>query len=417
MRRSGARADLRPGGRAVRRARRVLPARHHVRRPPDGDGDRAARTSTSWSASTCSATCAPTRPTSPSSCTAWRAITRSSATCAARATSCRSSWSRTARRAQTFSAEECQVLLREFLSPQLQEAGVICRADDRGDPVIQLSPPLICTREHIDEAVRALDSVLPARAEAHARGELTASTARGRPRTSAAERLDVPGLRARRRARPRRRRRRPRAGDARRRLPARRLPVAARHDRRGAVVLPAAARRPPARSPARLALAGAHAAPLRLRDRPSTRTFEAVVEGCREPRRRRAGHLDQRRARGRLRPSACARPRPQPRGLGRRPPGRRHLRRARRRRVLRRVDVPPRRRTPPRSHWPTSSRGSSRQAAGLLEVQHRRRTCARWERSRSERALYLGLLAELRDDEVHLLCDRLPVRRLGTAKA
>ena len=33
-------ADLRPRGRAVRRARRVLPARHHVRRPPDGDGDR-----------------------------------------------------------------------------------------------------------------------------------------------------------------------------------------------------------------------------------------------------------------------------------------------------------------------------------------------------------------------------------------
>ena len=71
---------------------------------------------------------------------------------------------------ETFSAEECQVLLREFLSPQLQEAGVICRADDRGDPVIQLSPPLICTREHIDEAVRALDSVLP-RAQKLMRGE------------------------------------------------------------------------------------------------------------------------------------------------------------------------------------------------------------------------------------------------------
>ena len=71
---------------------------------------------------------------------------------------------------QTFTPEECQVLLREFLSPQLQEAGVICRADDRGDPVIQLSPPLICTREHIDEAMRALDSVLP-RAQKLMRGE------------------------------------------------------------------------------------------------------------------------------------------------------------------------------------------------------------------------------------------------------
>jgi adenosylmethionine-8-amino-7-oxononanoate aminotransferase len=71
---------------------------------------------------------------------------------------------------ESFTPEECQVLLREFLSPQLQEAGVICRADDRGDPVIQLSPPLICTREHIDEAVRALDSVLP-RAQKLMRGE------------------------------------------------------------------------------------------------------------------------------------------------------------------------------------------------------------------------------------------------------
>ena len=54
----------------------------------------------SWSASTCSATCAPTRPTSPSSCTGSRATTTSSATCAAPATSCRSSSSRTARRAR-----------------------------------------------------------------------------------------------------------------------------------------------------------------------------------------------------------------------------------------------------------------------------------------------------------------------------
>ncbi len=39
-------ADLRPRGRAVRRGRRVLPARHHVRRPSDGDRDRRAPTST-----------------------------------------------------------------------------------------------------------------------------------------------------------------------------------------------------------------------------------------------------------------------------------------------------------------------------------------------------------------------------------
>jgi adenosylmethionine-8-amino-7-oxononanoate aminotransferase len=61
---------------------------------------------------------------------------------------------------ETFSAEECQQLLRGYLSPALWEHGLICRADDRGDPVIQLSPPLICTREHIDEAIGVLDTVL-----------------------------------------------------------------------------------------------------------------------------------------------------------------------------------------------------------------------------------------------------------------
>ena len=41
-----------------------------------------------------------------------------------------------------FSDEECETLLRGFLSPRLFERGLICRADDRGDPVIQISPPL-----------------------------------------------------------------------------------------------------------------------------------------------------------------------------------------------------------------------------------------------------------------------------------
>jgi adenosylmethionine-8-amino-7-oxononanoate aminotransferase len=61
---------------------------------------------------------------------------------------------------ETFDAEECQRLLRGYLSPALWEHGLICRADDRGDPVIQLSPPLICTREHLDEAIGILDTVL-----------------------------------------------------------------------------------------------------------------------------------------------------------------------------------------------------------------------------------------------------------------
>jgi len=43
----------------------------------------------------------------------------------------------------TFTDDEADWLLRGLLSPRLYEAGLICRADDRGEPVITLSPPLI----------------------------------------------------------------------------------------------------------------------------------------------------------------------------------------------------------------------------------------------------------------------------------
>ena len=45
---------------------------------------------------------------------------------------------------QTFDDAECEWLLRGELSPALFEAGLICRADDRADPVLVLSPPLVC---------------------------------------------------------------------------------------------------------------------------------------------------------------------------------------------------------------------------------------------------------------------------------
>jgi adenosylmethionine-8-amino-7-oxononanoate aminotransferase len=61
---------------------------------------------------------------------------------------------------ETFSDEESERLLRGFLSPALYEAGLICRADDRGDPVIQLAPPLTCTQEHFDEMGQILRAVL-----------------------------------------------------------------------------------------------------------------------------------------------------------------------------------------------------------------------------------------------------------------
>jgi adenosylmethionine-8-amino-7-oxononanoate aminotransferase len=61
---------------------------------------------------------------------------------------------------ETFDNEESERLLRGFLSKALFDAGLYCRADDRGDPVIQLSPPLICDQTHFDEIEQILRSVL-----------------------------------------------------------------------------------------------------------------------------------------------------------------------------------------------------------------------------------------------------------------
>jgi adenosylmethionine-8-amino-7-oxononanoate aminotransferase len=60
----------------------------------------------------------------------------------------------------TFDDDEAERLLRGFLSKALFDAGLYCRADDRGDPVIQLAPPLICDQQHFDEIEQALRTVL-----------------------------------------------------------------------------------------------------------------------------------------------------------------------------------------------------------------------------------------------------------------
>jgi adenosylmethionine-8-amino-7-oxononanoate aminotransferase len=60
---------------------------------------------------------------------------------------------------ESFSDEESETLLRGYLSGALYEHGLICRADDRGDPVIQLSPPLIADTpefEFIDSVLRSV---------------------------------------------------------------------------------------------------------------------------------------------------------------------------------------------------------------------------------------------------------------------
>lgn len=61
---------------------------------------------------------------------------------------------------ETFNDEEAETLLRGFLSGELYRRGLICRADDRGDPVIQLAPPLIAGPEQFAEMEAVLRPVL-----------------------------------------------------------------------------------------------------------------------------------------------------------------------------------------------------------------------------------------------------------------
>ena len=61
---------------------------------------------------------------------------------------------------ETFDDDESERLLRGFLSKALFDAGLYCRADDRGDPVVQLAPPLIVGQSEFDEIEQTLRSVL-----------------------------------------------------------------------------------------------------------------------------------------------------------------------------------------------------------------------------------------------------------------
>jgi adenosylmethionine-8-amino-7-oxononanoate aminotransferase len=76
---------------------------------------------------------------------------------------------------ETFSDDEAEELLRGFLSPALYGRGLICRTDDRGDPIVQLSPPLIAGKEQFEE----IESVLrPVLSEASERVERWSSLSR-----------------------------------------------------------------------------------------------------------------------------------------------------------------------------------------------------------------------------------------------
>jgi len=60
----------------------------------------------------------------------------------------------------TFDDDESERLLRGFLSKALFDAGLYCRADDRGDPVVQLAPPLTIGPKEFDEIEGILRGVL-----------------------------------------------------------------------------------------------------------------------------------------------------------------------------------------------------------------------------------------------------------------
>ncbi|MGO4426430.1 aspartate aminotransferase family protein, partial [Streptomyces sp. MCAF7] len=61
---------------------------------------------------------------------------------------------------ESFNEEETERVLYGFLSKALFENGLYCRADDRGDPVVQLAPPLIADQSVFDEIEQVLRGVL-----------------------------------------------------------------------------------------------------------------------------------------------------------------------------------------------------------------------------------------------------------------
>jgi len=60
---------------------------------------------------------------------------------------------------ETWAGDDAERLLRGYVSPEMFRRGLICRSDDRGDPVVQLAPPLISTRDDIDFMVGVLHEV------------------------------------------------------------------------------------------------------------------------------------------------------------------------------------------------------------------------------------------------------------------
>ncbi|MFM8946958.1 MAG: aminotransferase class III-fold pyridoxal phosphate-dependent enzyme, partial [Actinomycetota bacterium] len=70
---------------------------------------------------------------------------------------------------QTFDAEECNWLLRDILSPRIYSNGLICRADDRAEPVLVLAPTLICGADELEFIGRVLTEAIEYAADQYTR--------------------------------------------------------------------------------------------------------------------------------------------------------------------------------------------------------------------------------------------------------
>ena len=60
----------------------------------------------------------------------------------------------------SFDADEREHLLRGYMGPAMLRAGLIARADDRGDSILQIAPPLIADDDVLDEIVDKMRTVL-----------------------------------------------------------------------------------------------------------------------------------------------------------------------------------------------------------------------------------------------------------------
>jgi hypothetical protein len=68
---------------------------------------------------------------------------------------------------ETWQGHDAERLLRGYVTPEMFRRGLICRSDDRGDPVVQLAPPLISTRDDIDFMVGVMREVLSGASKLH----------------------------------------------------------------------------------------------------------------------------------------------------------------------------------------------------------------------------------------------------------